>query len=144
MSKIYIGVTFMVAVTTVVPLLIAVNDGILSLPFAARPIDILLFVQKKSTVFGPDEEGLLKFMAVVLLLLHNDWLATGFTVAIGATIIVNTSGIPKQLTPPFIKVGVTVIVAVNGNRVVFVAIKDGMLPVPEAAKPIDGVLFVQL
>jgi hypothetical protein len=40
--------------------------------------------------------------------------------------------------------GVTVIVAVIGALVVLVAVKLGMLPVPAAAKPMLGVLFVQL
>jgi len=43
-----------------------------------------------------------------------------------------------------VKVGVTNIVAVTGNVVALVAVKAGRLPVPLAARPIDGVLFVQL
>jgi hypothetical protein len=35
-------------------------------------------------------------------------------------------------------------VAVTGELPPFVAVKDGILPVPLAANPIDGVLFVQL
>ena len=41
-------------------------------------------------------------------------------------------------------VGVTVIVAVTGALVAFVAVNDAISPVPFAANPIDGVLFVQL
>jgi hypothetical protein len=41
-------------------------------------------------------------------------------------------------------VGVTVIVAVIGDVVDFVAVKDGILPVPEAAKPMEASEFVQL
>lgn len=41
-------------------------------------------------------------------------------------------------------IGVTVIVAVTGPLVPFVAIKIGMSPEPAGAKPILGVLFVQL
>jgi hypothetical protein len=40
-------------------------------------------------------------------------------------------------------VGVTVIVAVTGALVKFVAVKEAMLPVPLAAKPIEVLLFVQ-
>lgn len=40
-----IGVIVMVAVTAVLPVLIAVNDGIVLVPLAARPMDVLLFVQ---------------------------------------------------------------------------------------------------
>ena len=39
--------------------------------------------------------------------------------------------------------GVTVTVAVTGAVPVFVAVKDGIFPVPLAARPIDGVLLVQ-
>ena len=41
-------------------------------------------------------------------------------------------------------VGVTVIVAVIGPELGFSATNDGIFPVPEAGKPIDGLLFVQL
>ena len=40
--------------------------------------------------------------------------------------------------------GVTVIVAVKSFSVVFVAVKAGMFPVPEAANPMEVLLFVQL
>jgi hypothetical protein len=39
------GVTVIVAVTTVVPLLVAIKDAISPVPLAARPIEGLLFVQ---------------------------------------------------------------------------------------------------
>lgn len=50
------------------------------------------------------------------------------------------SGVPLHPT----KVGVTVIVAVTGEGVEFTAIKEGTEPLPEAAKPILGELFIQL
>ena len=40
--------------------------------------------------------------------------------------------------------GVTVIVAVTGALVKLMAVKAGIFPLPEAAKPIVGLLFVQL
>ena len=40
--------------------------------------------------------------------------------------------------------GVTVMVAIPGLLLVFVVVKDGMFPLPLAAKPIDVLLFVQL
>jgi hypothetical protein len=40
--------------------------------------------------------------------------------------------------------GVTVIVAVMGALVILIAVKDAISPLPFAAKPIDGLLFVQL
>ena len=58
--------------------------------------------------------------------------------------MVNVSGVPTQLTPLLVNVGVTVIVATTGAVVILVATKVGILPVPLAAIPIDGALFVQL
>ena len=40
--------------------------------------------------------------------------------------------------------GVTVMVAVTGAVPAFVAVNEGILPVPLAARPMEGVLFVQL
>ena len=51
---------------------------------------------------------------------------------------------PVQLTPPFVKIGVTVIVAVTGALVLLMAVKAAILPVPDAVSPIDVLLLVQL
>jgi uncharacterized membrane protein YeaQ/YmgE (transglycosylase-associated protein family) len=54
---------------------------------------------------------------------------------------------PTQETPAFVKVGVTVMVPVIGAVVVLVATKLGMpvaSPTLEAARPITGLLFVQV
>ena len=54
-------------------------------------------------------------------------------------------GVPCVDTPPFVYVGVTVIVAVIGAVPVLVGVKLGIVdPDPLAPNPIDGVLFVQL
>ena len=45
-------------------------------------------------------------------------------------------------THPFAD-GVTVIVAITGDVPPFVAVKEGIFPVPLAGKPIEGALFVQ-
>ena len=50
---------------------------------------------------------------------------------------------PVQLTPPLVKVGVTVIVATTGAVPVLVAINEAILPLPEAARPILVTSFVQ-
>ena len=47
---------------------------------------------------------------------------------------------PRQ---PF-AVGVTVIVATEGELLLFVALKTGMFPVPLAARPFAGMLFVHV
>lgn len=51
---------------------------------------------------------------------------------------------PEQVIPPLVKVGVIVIVAVTGVLPALKAVNDGMVLVPLAANPIDGLLFVQL
>ena len=51
---------------------------------------------------------------------------------------------PVQLTPPFVKVGDTTMVATTGEVPVFAAVKAKMLPLPEAANPIPGVSFVHV
>ena len=53
---------------------------------------------------------------------------------------------PEVETPDvgLLILGVTVIVPVTGKVVAFVAVKAAILPVPLAARPMDGVLFVQL
>jgi hypothetical protein len=79
-------------------------------------------------------------MAFVLLPLHILWLDTVLTVGVGFTVTVNERELPKQLLAR----GVTVILALTGEVPVLIAVKELMLPVPFAPKPIDVVLLVQL
>ena len=58
----------------------------------------------------------------------------------GFTVIENVLAVPAHPLAD----GVTVIVAVTGALVEFVAVNAEMLPVPLAARPMDVVLFVQL
>ncbi len=51
--------------------------------------------------------------------------------------IVKVVGTPVQVTPLFVYVGVTVIVAVFGMVVVLRAVNGGKSPVPESPKPIE-------
>lgn len=62
----------------------------------------------------------------------------------GLTVIVKLRDVPGQLTPPLLNVGVTVIVAVIANGVVFIAVKLAILPVPLAASPMPVLLLVQV
>lgn len=50
---------------------------------------------------------------------------------------------PGQLVPPLVKTGVTVIVPVIGEVVVFVAVNE-IFPLPVACSPMPVLLFVQL
>ena len=134
-----VGVTVMLATTGVVDILVAMNVGIFPTPFAASPIEGALFVQLYMIL--PPVVGLLNATAAVDDPLHNTWLATAFTVAIGFTVMVNVIGKPAQ---PLGDVGVTVIVAVIAFVILLAVTKDGILPVPLAANPIEGLLFTQL
>ena len=71
-------------------------------------------------------------------------MATAFTLGIGLTVIVKVIGVPVQVVPALVYEGVTVIVATTGALLAFVAVKDAILPDPAAARPMDGVLLVQL
>jgi hypothetical protein len=57
--------------------------------------------------------------------------------------MVNDIGVPVQICPAKLKVGVTVIVAVIGAFVVFAAVNTGIFPVPEAPRLMLGLLLVQ-
>jgi hypothetical protein len=78
-------------------------------------------------------------MVGVILPLQTVWFAGSKTIGVGFTVIANVLDGP---THP-LKVGVTVMVAVTGTDPVFAALNAGILPVPEATKPIDVLLFVQ-
>jgi hypothetical protein len=115
--------------------LVAVNDGILPVPFATNPIAILELVHVKLPPVGV----LTKIAASTVALLHTTVSAGTITVGVGFTVMVKLDGVPAQP----LTVGVTVIVAVMGAVVVLVAVKLGRLPVPLAANPIAGSEFVQ-
>lgn len=85
-----------------------------------------------------------KFTAAADVLLHSTWLATAFTVGVGFTVIIKVIGVPVQLTPALVYVGITVTVALIGAIVVFVAMKPGILPDPFNPNPIAVLLLLQL
>lgn len=138
--KVADGVTVISATTGALVILIAMKAGILPTPDPARPILGVLLIQLYTAV--PIEP--LKLTAVVCAPLHTTWLATAFTVGVGLTVIITCIVAPVQLIPPKVAVGVTVIVAVTGAFVAFVAVNTGILPTPLLARPIDGVLLDQL
>jgi len=62
------------------------------------------------------------------------------TVGVGLTVMVKDVGFPMQE----LAVGVMVMVAVTGEVLALVTEKEGrLLPLPEAARPIPGLLFDQ-
>ena len=132
----------MVAVTGVVPVSTAAKEAMLPVPLAPRPIDVLLLVQLYVVV--PPVVGVENVTAAVLAPLHTVWLLTVFTLPDGFTVMVKVVAVPVQVVPLVVSVGVTTIMAVTGALPVFTAVNEAILPVPLAARPIDGVLFVQL
>ncbi len=58
--------------------------------------------------------------------------------------MVNVEAVPLQTTPPLVELGVTVIVAATGEVPVFTALKEVTLPVPLAARPMAGLLLLQV
>ena len=88
----------MVADIGKVLLLTGVNEGILPVPVAESPMDVLLFDQLYTVPVTPPETG----MIAVGTLLQVDRLAIAFTVGVGFTIIANVLGVPVQVDPPFV------------------------------------------
>lgn len=130
-----LGTMVMVAVTGLLPVFTALNAGILLLPMAGKPIDGLLFVQVNTVpaTFPVNTTGL------VMALLHRTWLAGCTTEGVGLTLMVKLWGLPVQP----VALGTTVMVAVTGTRLLLVAVKEGISPLPLPASPIDVLLLVQ-
>ena len=59
---------------------------------------------------------------------------------VGLTVIVKLFAVPVQPLDD----GVTVMVATAGLMVLLIAVKEGILPVPAAARPMLALLLVQL
>jgi len=115
--------------------------GILPLPLAASPMDGALLVQANDKAPVGPVVGLVKLITAVGDPLHNTWPVTGFTIGVGFTVMVKVIGVPMQPVGP---TGVTVMVATSGPLVVFVVTNGAISPVPLAARPMAGVLLVQL
>jgi hypothetical protein len=72
------------------------------------------------------------------------WVRLQITEGTGFTVIVKKVLVPVHVVPELENAGVTVMVAVTGAFVRFVAGNEGISPEPEAASPIEGTEFVQL
>lgn len=93
-----VGVIVIVAVTGVEPVLMAINDGMVLVPLAPSPIDVLLLVQ----LYTVPATGPVMVTAVVAVPLHTTWLVIVFTAGVGFTVIVKLIGVPVQVTPPLV------------------------------------------
>ena len=51
---------------------------------------------------------------------------------------------PVHQTPAFVRVGVTVMIAVTGAFVLFRAVNEAMSPEPLAGRPMEGLVLTQL
>ena len=134
------GVTMIVAITGAVPLFMAVKGVMFPVPLAPRPMLVVLFVHVY--VLVPPVFTVLKVTESIEPL-HTTWLAGGFICPLGLTVMVKVFVGPVQVIPPKAKAGVTTIVAINGKLLVFTATKEGIFPVPFAARPMVEALFVQ-
>ena len=131
-----LGVTMIVATCVVVPLLVAVNEAMVPVPLAARPMLVLLLVQ----LYVLPATAPLNDTAVVAAPLHNVWFDTVATVGVGLTVMVNVVDEPVQL----FALGVTVMVATCAVVPLLVAVNEAISPVPLAARPMLVLLLVQL
>jgi hypothetical protein len=103
-------------------------------PVPARPIDVVLLLHAKVVPVVV----LLNVNALWIVPLQSAWFPGTITLGVGFTVIVRFCDIPIH---PF-AVGLTVIVAVIGAAVLFVAVKAAILPAPVPASPIDIVLLL--
>lgn len=89
-----VGVTVMVAVMGVLPVLTAAKKGISPEPLAGKPMDGLLLVQLKVVPLNVS----INVTGLVVVPLHTTWF-TGGTVMSGEgfTVILNESGVPVQV-----------------------------------------------
>ena len=131
-----VGVTLTVATTFAAPELTAGNAVIFPSPLAARPMEVVLFVQLNVVLATAP----VKFTASVETPLQRIWSEGSVTVGVGFTAMVKDCAVPVH---PFAE-GVTLIVAVTIDVPELVPVNAAMFPEPLAARPMEVVLFVQL
>jgi hypothetical protein len=130
------GVTVIVPVTVDVVELAVRKGNIFPVPELPNPMLVALLVQVKvEPATGP-----VRVINAVESPAQTNWLVTAVRVGVGFTVMVKVLGVPLH---PFLT-GITVIVATNGADVVLVVENAPIFPVPLAASPIAGVLFVQV
>ena len=95
--------------------LVAVKIGTLPEPLAPRPIAVFAFVHAKVA----PATGLVKFTTFEAAPLQSVILLTGSTVGVGMIWILKDCGIPAQLTPLDVYVGITLTVPEMGAEVPF-------------------------
>ena len=133
----------MVKVTVTGPLVVLVKlPLILPVPLAAMPVAVaVLSLVQLNTVPGTVPE----FTMVVMVAAEQIVCDAGAAVAfgVGFTVMLKLLGVPVQLTPPLVNVGVTVMVPLMGAVPLLVAVNVGNeLPVPLPPNPMVILLLV--
>ncbi len=88
----------MVAITGAVPVFTAVNAAMFPVPLAAKPIEVVLFVQLYTIV--PPVVRLAKVTADTVVALQTTLLATAVTVALGLTVILPVAVVVAAIPQP--------------------------------------------
>lgn len=97
LAFVYPGIIVMVATTGVLVLFVAVNTGMLPVPLAASPMEVLLFVHENVVpVTAP-----VKLITADETALQRATFAGCTTVGVGFIVMVNVLGKPGQAVPPF-------------------------------------------
>jgi len=135
---VYKGVTVIFPVIGPLLTLTPWNEGIKSVPLAAKPIDVFEFVH------GYDVPVPLNETMEELSPLHNVKSGDEATPGVGLMVYVNDCVVPGQLTELLVIIGVTTRVDVITVEPVFTAVNDEIFPKPLAAKPIPVFEFVQV
>jgi hypothetical protein len=135
-----VGVIVNVTVTGLAVVLVS-EPLMLPVPLAAIPVTVAVLFLVHANVVPP---VVLELTIVVIAAPEQIVCDAGVATAtgVGLTVIVNVIGVPVHVGM-LLNIGVTVIVAVTGALPVFVAVNAPILPVPLAARPIEGLSFVQ-
>ena len=130
-----VNVGVIVKVTVTGALVVLVNVPLISpVPDAAMPTTVaLLSLTQLYTVPGTLPVNAIVVIVVLLQIVCEDGVATAL--GIGLTVTVAVIGVPVQVTPALVKLGVIVKVTVIGAKVVLVSVPD-ISPVPLAAIPV--------
>jgi len=124
-----------------VPLMFTLPLG--AIPNTGPPKSVPLLRVQLNTVPETLPVSTIVVIAVPLQIVWLAGVATAF--GVGLTVMLKLLGVPTQLTPPLVNVGVTVIVPVIGTLVGLVAVNVGNeLPEPLAPRPIEISLLVHV
>ena len=127
----------MPAVAADEPLLYTVYEGILPVPDAGMPMLAGAVLVQVNAEPATEPE---KLTGAVCPPWHNCWLGGCTTFGVGLIVKLKDSGLPEQPAAS----GVIRMMAVTGALLLFTAKNAGILLLPRAGKPIDGLLFDQV